>query len=159
MNDLYDIITALRQRNHLSVRMLAMRADIPPTTLASMMTRRPSTMDKSFLIQIAKALGVKWVMLLNKPDSYADECELEDRISVEMTQEDIEAVQRNLIEPFTTVARFGVREQRFSDYIADTCRRRRSEESDFKQSFAFVLDKLNDDGLLEAMRRVLEIAP
>lgn len=158
MNDLYDVITALRQKHRMSLRMLATTAKLPPTTLASMMTRRPSTIDKDVLIRIALALNVKWVDLLNKPDSYALECELEDRVPVEMSQEDLEIVKKKLVDPLAMAIKFDVGERhavRFSEY---QCPNRRVEESDFKRSFAFVLDKLNDDGLLEAMKCVLELA-
>lgn len=156
MNDLYDIITALRQKHRMSLRMLALQSHIPPTTLASLMSRRPSTIDKSMLLNIALTFDVNWVDMLNKPESYATECALQDRIPVEMTQEDIEAVRKKLIDPLIAKISFKVPyEQRLQ-----TCQRNflyHSNKNDFERSFMFVLNKLNDDGLLEAMKRILEI--
>lgn len=69
MNNIYDVIDALRVQKHLSVRCLGNLAGIPPSTLASIMERRPKKITIKNLKGIATALNVRWNDLANIPDT------------------------------------------------------------------------------------------
>ena len=156
INDLYDIIDAMRKKSGMSSRSLALLAKVPPTTLASLMSRRPATIDKEVLKRIASVFNVSWVALLNKTDSFAEECENELRIPVAMTKEDVQAVNERVVAamPKRVYSRIVSRVPEDIDPDEfDT-----SSEAAFRRSIYLVLNRLNENGLLEAMRRVLEVA-
>jgi len=60
MTTVYDIIDRIREEKNLSTRKLAQLAKIPPTTLESMMTRRPEWAIVSRLQAIARVFGLDW---------------------------------------------------------------------------------------------------
>ena len=160
INDLYDIIDVMRKKYRMSSRTLAMHAEIPVTTLASMMSRRPATIDKEALARIASVFGVAWYRLLNMTKDEAAKYEDELRISTKMTQEDVEQVYNHLVSPLAFGIRFRERGMCSSENHStlNTVSQRNEREHGFRGSILFVLDKLNDDGLMEAMRRILDVA-
>lgn len=159
INDLYDIIDAMRKKYHMSSRTLAIRAGIPVTTLASMMSRRPATIDKSVLEKLASVFHVEWFRLLNLTDAKADEYADELRIPTKMEKEDVDHVYRRIVKTLDCTERFheiGKYPSPNSGFVYQ--RSMREKEHEFQQSIMFVLEKLNDDGLMEAMRRILDVA-
>lgn len=160
INDLYDIIDAMRKKYHMSSRTLATQAKIPATTLASMMSRRPATIDKEALVRIASVFNVAWYRLFNMTEDAAAKYEDELRISTVMTKEDVEHVYNHLVRPLDCSARYrAIGLYSSENHSALNARYQRNErEHGFRSSILFVLDKLNDDGLMEAMRRVLDVA-
>lgn len=156
LNDLYDIIDAIRKKHRCSSRQLALLAKIPPTTLASMMSRRPATIDKDTLARIATVFSIKWYELLNKPASFANTHDLEMRIPTAMSPEDIQAVREKFIDGLHFAVRFSKPERQGSSKHSSSVPGH--SEDNFKRGILFVLDKLNDEGLMEAMRRILDVA-
>lgn len=160
MNDLYDIIDAMRKKYRMSSRTLAMQAKIPATTLASMMTRRPATIDKEALVRIASVFCVEWYRLLNMTEDEASKCEDELRISTAMTAQDVEYVYNHVVKPLDCSVRYRAMELSNAERqcMLKPIHQRNEREHGFRSSILFVLEKLNDDGLMEAMRRILDVA-
>lgn len=157
INDLYDIIDALRKKSYMSSRSLAIAAEIPPTTLASIMSRRPATMDKEILERIAAVFHVAWYQLLNKSESFAAAYENELRVPTAMSKEDVDQVYEQIVQPIIGAATFRGTGRLQADATKAWCPRT-ARYHGFQESIQFVLGKLNDDGLMEAMRRVLDVA-
>ena len=162
INDIYDIIETLRQRRSMSSRQLAIQANISTATLQSLITRRPSTIAKDTLNKIANVFGLEWYELLNMSPGQADEYALATRIPITMKPEDLKVVADKYLSGFTFKFYFGAPDDDPPKF-APPLRKRRvnmpsSGKSEFQNSIFFVLDKLNDDGLMEAMRRILDVA-
>lgn len=157
INDLYDIIDALRKKYYMSSRLLATAAEIPPTTLASIMSRRPATMDKEILDRIATVFHVSWYQLLNKSKAFAAAYENELRVPTAMSKEDVDQVYEQIVQPIIDAATFRGTARLRADVTKAWCPGP-ARYHGFQDSIQFVLGKLNDDGLMEAMRRVLDVA-
>lgn len=159
----YDIIEVLRLKNNMSSRRLAIEANVSVATLASLINRQPPTIAIETLDKISNVFGVKWYELLNKPASYENEFVLEKRVSVYMTQDDILAVGERLTGDYSFMAhveklhRLEEREQR-ATRIHKKEAPSPTGKDEFKNSLFFVLNKLNEEGLMEAMRRILDVA-
>ena len=153
LNDFYDIINALRLKCHISVRQLAKDMRIPPTTLASILTRRAQFLDREIVIRFGITFGIPWYNLLNK-DSAAEVRTTGTtlpRVAVDMTEEDIQSVQKRIVEPFRGPSWCETQE-------AESTNEERAGDADFKRGMMFVIDRLNGDGLLLAMQQLIKIA-
>ena len=93
MSNVYEVIDELRERKHLSIRKLAILAQMPPTTLVSIMYRQPVALSKARLSMIAKALGVEWTDLVNEAASQAGTY----KISTALTDEEKEHILEKVI--------------------------------------------------------------
>lgn len=109
---------------------------------------------------------------------YAEEFALEDRVSVGMKMKDIDEVGFRLLKDTDTVMlaqkahdRHNQRVEIAQSIATNAAIRENSEKipnapstsvspstEGFRNSLFFVLGKLNDDGLMEAMRRILDVA-
>ena len=166
MNAIYtvfELIEVLRLKKGMSSRQLALSANVSTATLASLMNRKPSTISIETLDRLAKVFDERWFSLLNKPESITDEYALEKRISVSMERSDIEEVGYRLTKDnafMTHVDRLHQLDIREAQAFGFTKKEviTSHEKNGFKSSIFFVLDKLNDDGLMEAMRRILDVA-
>ena len=168
----YDMIEALRLSKEMSSRKLANTAGVSTATLASLMARRPITMSAFTLDKIAQVFNLRWNDLLNKPATIADELLAQSRVSTRMSREDVEALSERLnsdgiinfmrlVESVRSMPRAESSEDRSEERTRAASRRgdsASSGKSEFRNSIFFVLEKLNDDGLMEAMRRILDIA-
>lgn len=158
----YDLIEVLRLKHDYSSRRLAIEANVSTATLASLMTRKPSTIAIDTLDKIARVFGARWYDLLNKPNSIVDEYILEKRVPVTMTADDIAEAGYKITEDhyfMEHIERIHRLERRGAKAVAIEKNTVQTSEIDrFKNSLSFVLDKLNDDGLMEAMRRILDVA-
>ena len=141
INDIYDIIDILREKNNLSIRKLALLAEIPPTTLVSVLSRKPKSISKNILINISNVLNVTWYELLNKTESFANQCALNKRIYVTLSEEDIRAIKQKFIQLSNHAGYHNVN----------------TNESN-NDSIMFVMKTLNEDGMLEVMKKIVEIA-
>ena len=164
----YDVIEVLRLGREMSSRKLANTAGVSTATLASLMARRPITMSASTLDKIAQFFNLRWNDLLNKPATIADELLAQSRVSTHMHREDVEALSErlssdgiinfmHLVESVRSMPRAETSEERprAASRRTDSAS---SGKAEFRNSIFFVLEKLNDDGLMEAMRRILDIA-
>lgn len=162
MKDFYDLIEALRIEAKISSKELAIRANTPVTTLASIMSRRPETLDRRTLDRIARVFGSKWDEILDLSEEQADRYAYypKMRIPVTMTQDSVEHVYAKLVKrlDFSGSARpighFRPNLNTTKPPKSDA----RTDWDSFKSSITLVLGKLNDDGLMEAMRRILDVA-
>lgn len=150
MTTVYDIIDRIREEKNLSTRKLAQLAKIPPTTLESMMTRRPEWAIVSRLQAIARVFGLDWT------DFYEpgrEEYVIEDvpaRVSCQIASEAVEDILKHALE-------------KSGEGIAVAAYKREpqpeaTDEHLFRKSTAAILNRLNSEGLMEAMRHLLEIA-
>ena len=161
MSNVYEVIDALRRSKGYSFRELAGRTGISHTTLASILTRRVPKISASTLEAIAKAfeIGVNDLLPNRTPIQGAGKHVL--RYWAELTEEEAEQVLTNLIgenyEQFLSDEKINVVNDRPYTNRAEPATRATMSRH-FRQTINFVLNKLNDDGLMEAMRRVLDVA-
>ena len=159
--DVYDLIEVTRHERKISSRQLAIDAKIAPTTLASLISRRPDTIKIDDLSKIAKVFEMTWCELLNKPESFAEKYALETRVPVSMTKEDIIAVSTKLGNKYSFDSGL-YREAKIVSNPIGAPRRKRAVDipesnSEFMRSIALLLGKLNDEGLILAMRQIIDI--
>lgn len=170
MSSVYDVIDELREAKHLSMRKLAELAGIKPTTLVSMMKRRPDTIKSTTLANIAAVFGVKWYQLIGKteddPVARMDDVKVQAAMS-ELEKEDI--VDQILNAPFEMPSKDAIIQDAINMYVqevvnvyADT----EDEDSPKKENDSVVLrggiylmlNQLNRKGLLKVMAYVLDVA-
>ena len=175
MNDVYDVIDTLRQKKHLSMRKLAILAGIPYTTFASFMSRRPATIAKSYLEAIAEVLNVEWTDLVSEAEAEHAAEEGRTKVSTVLTTDEKEYILHNLFNdnPRLTgeamlrrprrayddaVQRLTANGPRFSQMEGFEAGDEENTITLYKQTVITVLDRLNIDGLLEAMHLVVALA-
>lgn len=175
--NVYELIEVLRFKNDLSSRQMAIQAGVSPATLASIMTRRPPRIAIETLDKIASVYGIRWYELLNKDSSYADRFLMAGRTPVTMTADDVNAVGNRILGITDITMYVDKAHERYLQRVEDakTIVKYASAQQDnsempgrivpvpggtdeFRNSLFFVLNKLNDDGLMEAMRRILDVA-
>lgn len=175
MTDVYAIIDALREHKYLSVRKLAELAGINPSTLATIMARRPKTISRKYLEALGGVLGVMWFDLVNVPEyAYSDDA----KIPAALSAEDAEIVLHALIgsEERTFAHQFLPEKAhtsrlpekqmevelngRLSALQHDDWEAEEGSVQDayYRQSIIYMLGRLNTEGLLEAMHQVAAIA-
>lgn len=148
MNDVYDIIDALRKQRHLSGRMLARLAGMPATTYTTIMTRRPAAIQKKHLVALANALEVEWYDLLNvSEDAYPDGGKIPSKLSA--------AEAERILLRFAKSHDMGLlpppRLDQPGEDMEPAC------NVQYRKSILLMLDRLNTEGLLEAMHQVLTL--
>ena len=170
MNDVYEVIDTLRKHRKLTGKKLAEMAGMPTTTLATIMGRKPAAIPKKYLVALAEALGVRWNEMLNVSENeYSDAAKIPSKLS----PLDVAEILQNLIGydensdvRYNVIGR-GVgpieRQRIMSEYgmaMPDTDH----DEDDvpacdaqYKRSIIYMLDRLNTEGLLEAMHQVLTL--
>ena len=158
MSNVYEVIKGIRDGKKLSNRRLARLAALPVTTLESAFYRQPAKVSVVMLQQIARVFGMQWYELLRVRYDH-DLIDLGNHMSrVPSFIEDNEAhaiIQLVLEQPINTVyeqALFNLPErQRLHEHPSSP------EDQLFRRSIDALLAKLNNEGLMEAMRRVLDI--
>ena len=162
MKDFYDLIEELRKEAKISSKELAIRANTPVTTLASIMSRRSETLDRRTLDRIARVFGSKWDEILDLSEEQADRYAYypKMRIPVTMTQDSVERIYAKLVKrlDFSGTARPIGRFRPNPNTEKPTKSDIHTDWDSFKSSITLVLNRLNDDGLMEAMRRILDVA-
>ena len=168
MYKIYDLIESLRKWKGYSLREVAQKAAITYTTLASIMSRRSPTISKRTLTQIATVFEVEWYVLLNcknesepvliKTGRFSDEPRIETYLSEMDAKQILHRIIGDEYMQYLTVLdelKKSTFQSKATGYEVQCDQTLRLQ---FKQSIDFVLNKLNDEGLMEAMRRVLDIA-
>lgn len=162
MKNVYDVIDTLRESSHWSWRKLAFLAEIKPSTLATLMKRKSDKISVDLLVKLAKVFGVEWYELLTlDPNTHLRFVPPSDRVYSEVQDYEFDDIVDHAlnhpghirfsngfgapITPPSTPAPL-------SEQLPD------SDELLFRQSIEFILGKLNEDGLREAMRQLLSIA-
>ena len=152
----YDVISAVRQLKGLSIRKLAMLANISPTTLTSMLDRKPEKVAFRTLDAIAQVFDLGWVDLFNYENDRVPEVDSTGKVSMELAAGDFERIMSRLaaikvITPPNRLVSHHLNTRRPDpQFISGSA-------AEFRRSINFVLERLNDDGLMEAMRRILEL--
>lgn len=168
MNSVYDVIEVLRRSRNYTLKEVASRASISYTTLASMMSRRPEKIAKNTLAKIGWVFGLEWYKLLGREQEFAP-LEREnygrningERISAMMDEKMVESVLRNILgeayEYVLSAVKSGWQYQ-IEPYDNLMRIRPRNKRAQFMMCVDMVFDKLNDDGIVEAMRHMLELS-
>ena len=157
MTTVFDIINELREAKHMTIRGLGEAIGMKPATFESMMTRRPRSIDLERLKCIAALFNLEWQDLFeegrevhgegtNKPkvDTYIKHYEMpaiRERV-FRKAEIDVPLPEYVLEQPVPTSAL-----QKPAKLEAD----------DFRQVVYALLERLNSEGVMEAMRRVIEI--
>lgn len=149
----YDVIAKLREKTDMSIRRLAMLASISPTTLTSMLQRRPERISIRTLDAIARVFMLEWKDLFNYEEDQVPEIDRTGKVAAVMEEHDFLRVISRLVGEITTP--MDVMEQALAQPLGY---RPGNAADEFKRSIHFVLDQLNDAGLMEAMRRILDVA-
>ena len=156
MNTVYDLIEELRDKSHLSTRRLATLAGIGSSTLASMLTRRPEKITVKYLKAIAKVFRLKWNYMLKMSDEEAATYDDASKVAVELEP----GVGENVLESWMREMENEVLVD-FDEVIdppkSSAPYRKQKSENHFRESIILMLERLNDDGLMEVMRVTLEI--
>ena len=149
MTTVYDVIAELRDAKNWSTRRLAQEAGIPPTTLDSILSRKPQGLSIERLKQIAGAFGLEWLDLFeygrenlvsgkdkDKVNSYIKEEELPYILEQAFMKAGLDAPIRQFekLEPTVTV------------------------EDNYRQILKAMIDHLNETGLQEAMFVLMPIS-
>ena len=151
LNDFYDIINALRLKCGVSARKFAMDMKVPPTTIASIFSRRPQYIDCEMLKRMAFYFSVPWYSLLNK-NSDAEvriKGNLQPKVDVTMSEKDIQSVYKNIVAPYQCKHRVSQRSIPENESMDD---------EGYKRALLFLLNQLNGDGLMLAANEILKIA-
>lgn len=170
MNDVYEVIDALRKQRNLTGKKLAEMAGMPTTTLATIMGRKPAAIPKKYLVALAEALGVRWHELLNVSENeYPDGVKIPSKLSpADVTEilkkligyDENSEVRYNVIgrgvgssERARIMCEYGMT-MPSADHGEDdvpAC------DAQYRRSIIYMLDRLNTEGLLEAMHQVLTL--
>ena len=161
MSNVYEVIDKLREASHWSWRGLAVLAKISPSTLATLIKRKPDKINVGTLTKLAGVFGVEWyeLLTLNSNTSLRDMAPSE-RVYVEVQDFEFQDIIDHALHHPGHI--------RFSNGFGDPITtpsptpqyapQPTSDEQLFRQTIGFILDKLNTTGLREAMRRLLDIA-
>ena len=164
MNSVYDVIEVLSVWRGLTMKEVALRAGLSYTTFASMMSRRPVKIAKRTLQSIGTVFGTEWYTLLGSDSELVPEFPPTtrygmrningERVCAMMDEKTVHAALKRIIgDNYTRVL-----------YKAATGKRALTERvgisthSRIKDRRGLVFNHLNDNGVIEAMRYLLELA-
>ena len=161
MSNLFEIIDSIRLWKGYTLRDIALRANMPYTTLASLMKRRSNRISINSLQLIASGLGLPWEYLLPfVPQIHYSTLE-DAKIPTKCSDEDALEVLRHIIgydcERYLEEARANVK-PKASPFPMEYPSAPGNHRTQFKQSMNYLFDRLNEEGLLEAMRRIVDLA-
>ena len=151
MVTVFDIIEKLLVEKGLSVRRLAQLAKMAPTTLESIMTRKPKWVSTARLETIAKVFQLHWTDLFEPGrEEYVTDTN-PPKVSAYIKKEEAEEIVDRALEKSGEGFAFAF------DVHVEPQRKQNDDEVLFRKSVNAILNRLNSDGLLEAMRRLLVI--
>ena len=167
MKTVYDVIDVLLEWRGFTMKQLAQNARIPYTTFASLMKRRPLKIAQKTLILVGKVFGVEGHELLGLSIPFEPEQEYNgrningERIGVVMEEEAFEYVLKRIIGDEYRMILDRIEEKQRVDileygeglYPVKSDLRRR-----FDSCVDVVFDHLNEPGVIEAMRYILELS-
>lgn len=152
MATVFDVIEILMGEKKLSVRRLAQMAKLPPTTLESALTRRSRWISVHKLKAIAAVFNLEWTDLFepDREESITDP--RNPKVSSLIRDEDMDAILSAALEKSGEGFSF------FNPKREQPVPAQQTDEMAFLQTTTAILNRLNNDGLMEAMRRLLDIA-
>lgn len=171
MNSVYDVIEVLSAWRGFTMKEVALQAGLSYTTFVSMMNRRPAKIAKNTLKSIGAVFDIEWYKLLGRENSFESETPIAERYNARningervcamMDEKKIREVLKQIIgDGYEEVLRRTATGRRELAERIETPMHRRSKDrrSQFDACVDFVFDHLNDDGVIEAMRYLLELA-
>lgn len=148
MTTVFDIINELRGAKHLSVRGLGQEAGIPPTTFESMMARRPRSIDIERLSKIANVFGLTWQDLFEYGREVHGAGSDKPKVDTYIKEDEIPYILERAFE------KAGV-DGTGSMYL--NMRPTMSAPDRFRDVLHALIERLNDEGVMEAMFKLSEI--
>lgn len=165
MQKIFDIVQILCDWYGYTMKDFATRASIPYTTFVSMMSRRPDRISVTSLSRIAAAFDHEWYVLLGHN---------EESVPALLGGRDIHSarVESTIDEETYVKVLEKITGKEYGEVIGkDTVfcppahlmkahlekSRKNALHLQFKSCIDLVSDKLNDDGIIEAMRYILEL--
>lgn len=160
MSNVFEIIDSIRLWKGYSLREVSQRAEMAYTSFFSLMKRRSINISQESLGRIAKALDLYYLDLLPEGAMMQAYGTVDVRIPTGCTDEEAENILRKIIgEDYLKY----LNEARINSTSADAKPginrpiTPQSHREQFKQSMAYLFEKLNEDGLLEVMRYTIEL--
>jgi len=147
----FDIIQKLLDEKGLSVRRLAQLAKMAPTTLGSIMTRKPKWVSTARLEAIARVFQLHWTDLFEPGREEYVTGEKLPKVSSYIKKEDEVDILARALEKSGEGFAFAF------DFRVEPQQKQNDDEALFRKSVNAILNRLNSDGLLEAMRRLLDL--
>ena len=148
MTTVFDIINELRGAKHLSVRGLGQEAGIPPTTFESMMARRPRSVDIERLNKIAGVFGLEWQDLFEYGRDVHGKNSEKPKVDTYIKEDEIPYILERAFE------KAGL-DGAGSLYL--NMRPTVSAPDRFRDVLHALIERLNDEGVMEAMFKLSEI--
>ena len=158
MTTVYEIIDRLREARGLSTRKLAQLAKLPPTTVESMMTRQPKWIGVARLEAIAAVFQLEWTDLFEPHRENAVIGTTILKVSSQIPEGHLEDILHHAMEKMPHGFSFSFSFNGKDSQSPNLAYHERNEEPLFLQSATAVLKRLNTEGLMEAMRRLLDIS-
>lgn len=167
MNSVYDVIEVLSAWRGFTMKEVALRAGLSYTTFASMMSRRPVKIAKKTLQSIGGVFDLEWYKLLGRENEFAP---IErrsarnvngERICTMMDEQTVHAVLKRIIgDNYTRVLYKAATGKRALTERVETSTHSRIKDrrGQFDACVDLVFNHLNDNGVIEAMRYLLELA-
>lgn len=167
MNSVYDVIEVLSVWRGLTMKEVALRARLSYTTFASMMSRRPGKIAKNTLQSIGGVFDLEWYKLLGRENEFAP---IErrsarnvngERICAMMDEQTVHAVLKQIIgDGYAEVlCQTATGRRELTERVeASTHSRIKDRRGQFDACVDLVFNHLNDNGVIEAMRYLLELA-
>lgn len=161
-NSVYTIIDQIRAKKKLSLRQLAILANIPVTTLTTIMSRRSGRVSTAFLQKIMPLLGVEDWRELYGSRGYQYELEGEDeRITSDIPEDEFPEIMNRLIEKVEKQPKYGYRmgaDGKVSFLTEDSSFECDVVDKQYRTTINLMLDQLNGKGLLEIMEHAIHLA-
>ena len=86
MTTVYELIKDICLVKEISMRQLAINANIPPSTLISMMTRRPPLIAKKTLYSIGRVFNLNWYDLITLPENVRPETIIKQKVTTNLAR-------------------------------------------------------------------------
>lgn len=157
MTTVYDLIDEICRLKNLSMRQLAINSALPPSTIVSIQARRSPQISKRVLAHLGHAFDLEWHDLITLPENVLPEQITTQKVPADLSEEDkvrvlqhIESFQVHNLEPNMAVE---WKEKGFAILDED-----RETNAPFLGSIKRILEKMNEEGLMEVLRFSLEIA-
>lgn len=171
MNSVYDVIEVLSAWRGFTMKEVALRAGLSYTTFASMMSRRPVKIAKRTLQSIGTVFGTEWYTLLGSDSELVPEFPPTtrygmrningERVCAMMDEKAVHAALKRIIgDNYTRVLyKVAAGKRALAERVeTSTHSRIKDRRGQFDACVDLVFNHLNDNGVIEAMRYLLELA-
>ena len=157
MTTVFDLINELREANHMTIRGLGEAAGIKPATFESMMTRRPRSIDLDRLERIAALFGLAWQDLFEDGREVHGLGTAKPKVDTYIKHYEMPAIREKVFRKAMIDAPLPLYVPEPPVPESAPKQSVKLEDTDFRQVIYALIERLNDEGIMEAMRRVIEI--